>query len=82
MIDSMMRRVVSYQLQDLRCSRCKQVKSVNLRTYCECSGEYEPSERKADIVRRLEVTRSVAEYHQLATCLDVADMLLREIGHA
>lgn len=80
MIDAMLRRIVSYQLQDVRCNRCKQIKSVNLRTYCECSGEYEASERKVDIVRRLEVTRSVAEYHQLSTCLGVADTLLSQVG--
>lgn len=65
MIDAIWRRTESYGLQDLKCSRCKQLKSDNMRAYCNCSGEYEMGEKKAELWRRLEVTKNVAVFHDL-----------------
>lgn len=64
-IDSLQRRVVSYQLQDLRCGKCKTMKSENLRSHCDCSGEYQMSETRQDLVKRLQVTSRVADFHNL-----------------
>jgi DNA polymerase epsilon subunit 1 len=41
-------RSVAYQVQDLKCSKCSQIKADNLSSHCECSGEWickEPKER-------------------------------------
>lgn len=81
MIDSIQRRAVSYQLQDLRCGRCKQIKSDNLRIHCECSGEYVMSETKANLLRRLQVTGNVAEAHSLQTVTACIESLRAMIGN-
>lgn len=65
MIDAIQRRTVAYQLQDLRCARCKQIKSDNLRSHCNCSGDYDMSETRQELLRRLQVTGNVAEFHDL-----------------
>ena len=80
MIDAIQRRTVSYQLQDLRCARCKQIKSDNLRVNCECSGEYQPFESKQELLRRLQVTGNVAEFHELDTLAGVIEWTRSVIG--
>lgn len=67
MIDSIQRRVVAYQLQDLRCGRCKQIKTENLRINCVCSGDYVMADTKASLLGRLTVTANVASVHSLTT---------------
>ncbi|GAA5932437.1 hypothetical protein JCM1841_000581 [Sporobolomyces salmonicolor] len=74
-IESLQRRVVSYQLQDLRCGRCKTMKAENLRSHCDCSGEYVMAETKQELLRRLQVTANVAEFHKLSTLLSVVEWL-------
>ncbi|GAA6009169.1 hypothetical protein JCM11491_005778 [Sporobolomyces phaffii] len=74
-IESLHRRFVSYQLQDLRCSRCKTMKAENLRSTCDCSGEYVMAETKSELARRLQVTANVAEFHKLSTLAVVVESL-------
>lgn len=79
-IDGLQRRVVSYQLQDLRCSKCKTMKGENLRSNCDCSGEYQMAETRQELSKRLQVTRNVAEFHKLAT-LGAAVDWMRSMVH-
>ncbi|TNY23875.1 DNA polymerase epsilon catalytic subunit A [Rhodotorula diobovata] len=79
-IDALQRRVVSYQLQDLRCSKCKTMKGENLRSNCDCSGEYQMAETRQELSKRLQVTRNVAEFHKLAT-LGAAVDWMRSMVH-
>ncbi|GAA5880821.1 hypothetical protein JCM16303_005131 [Sporobolomyces ruberrimus] len=74
-IESLHRRFISYQLQDLRCSRCKTMKAENLRSTCDCSGEYVMAETKQELSRRLQVTANVAEFHKLSTLAVVVESL-------
>eukprot|EP01022_Parablepharisma_sp_SALTPOND_P011850 TRINITY_DN1509_c0_g2_i1.p1 TRINITY_DN1509_c0_g2~~TRINITY_DN1509_c0_g2_i1.p1 ORF type:complete len:2157 (+),score=297.67 TRINITY_DN1509_c0_g2_i1:3876-10346(+) len=34
------RRILSYQMQDLKCEKCKMIKTGLLGKYCECTGKY------------------------------------------
>ncbi|GEM10836.1 DNA polymerase epsilon catalytic subunit A [Rhodotorula toruloides] len=79
-IDSLQRRLVSYQLQDLRCGKCKTMKSENLRSHCDCSGEYQMSEMRQDLVKRLQVTSKVADFHNLQV-LATAVEWMQELVH-
>ncbi|GAA5871954.1 hypothetical protein JCM8547_006199 [Rhodosporidiobolus lusitaniae] len=74
-IDSLQRRLVSYQLQDLRCGKCKTMKAENLRSTCDCSGEYNMTETRQDLVRRLQVTANVAAFHKLDTLTVAVDWM-------
>ncbi|KAL8292541.1 hypothetical protein RQP46_001153 [Phenoliferia psychrophenolica] len=77
MVDALIRRTISYTLQDLRCKRCKQLKSENLRVHCNCSGDYEMGETKAELLRRLRVTKKIADFHHLSALQAVGDHLKR-----
>lgn len=40
LVDLMNRRAVGYQLQDLKCLKCKMVKNSLVSRYCDCTGLY------------------------------------------
>lgn len=79
-IDALQRRMVSYQLQDLRCGKCRLMKSENLRSHCLCAGEYRMLETRQELARRIQVTSNVAEFHGLKT-LGLALEWMREVLH-
>ena len=52
-------------LQDLRCSKCKQLQSDNISRHCHCSGSYQLTTSKFDTRRRLKTIVNVAIAHNL-----------------
>lgn len=38
LVDLLNRRIVGYQLQDLKCKKCKMVKNSTVSRYCDCTG--------------------------------------------
>jgi len=52
-------------LQDLRCSKCKQLQSDNISRHCHCSGSYQLTIGKSDARRRLKTIVNVAIAHNL-----------------
>jgi DNA polymerase epsilon subunit 1 len=51
------------------------MKAENLRSHCDCSGEYNMTETRQDLVRRLQVTANVAAFHKLETLTSAVDWL-------
>lgn len=66
LIDLVRQLVTAYQLQDLRCGKCKQIKSDNLSMHCQCSGAYQLTIGKVEMRRRLRIAVNVATFHGLA----------------
>ena len=62
LVHELERRVV---LQDLRCSKCKQLQSDNISRHCHCSGSYQLTASKSDTRRRLKTILNVAIAHNL-----------------
>jgi len=56
------------------------MKSENLRSTCDCSGEYVMAETKQELSRRLQVTANVAEFHKLSTLGTVVEYLQEMIA--
>jgi DNA polymerase epsilon subunit 1 len=55
----------SFTQQDLKCSKCKQVRSDNVSRYCQCSGQYQLTTNKVDLRRKLRTVVNVAIVHNL-----------------
>ncbi|KZV81197.1 DUF1744-domain-containing protein, partial [Exidia glandulosa HHB12029] len=55
----------AFTTQDLRCAKCKQVRSDNVSKHCACSGEWRYSLSKAELRRRLRIAVNVATVHNL-----------------
>ena len=51
--------------QDLRCSRCQQIKSDNISRWCKCSAPYQFTINKAEIRRKLRTIVNVAREYNL-----------------
>ncbi|KAJ7294671.1 hypothetical protein O6H91_Y241800 [Diphasiastrum complanatum] len=52
-----------YHLQDLICSKCRQVKASHLLEQCGCGGAYECSENFVNFNRRMMVFYNIAAFH-------------------
>ncbi|CAA0372322.1 unnamed protein product [Arabidopsis thaliana] len=50
-----------YQLQDLVCNRCNQVKAAHLTEQCECSGSFRCKESGSDFHKRIEIFLDIAK---------------------
>ncbi|KAG6376841.1 hypothetical protein JVT61DRAFT_1867 [Boletus reticuloceps] len=56
----------SFAQQDMRCSKCKQIRSDNASRYCQCSGSYQLVMGKAEMKRKLRTVLNVAIVHNFA----------------
>lgn len=63
LVEQLMQQLASYQLSDLKCSRCQQVKSNNLALHCHCSGRFQTVDSRTDLLKKLRTISSVAEYY-------------------
>jgi DNA polymerase epsilon subunit 1 len=55
----------SISQQDMRCSKCKQIRSNNVSLYCQCSGTQLYTVNKADVRRKLRTIVNIAIVHNL-----------------
>lgn len=76
LIEGVVKQVASFQMQDLRCSRCKQIKATNLAVHCECSGVFRTTEPRSELLKRLKVARAVAEWYSFEAFSDVVDQCI------
>ena len=56
----------SFAQQDMRCSKCKQVRSDNASRYCQCSGSYQLVAGKVEMKRKLRTILNAAIVHNFA----------------
>ncbi|KAF9240065.1 hypothetical protein BU15DRAFT_87792 [Melanogaster broomeanus] len=62
--------------QDLRCTKCKQLRSDNVSRYCQCSGSYQLVVGKPETRRKLRTVLNVAIVHSLARLKECAQVVL------
>ncbi|KAL0958719.1 hypothetical protein HGRIS_014049 [Hohenbuehelia grisea] len=66
----------NFAQQDLRCQKCKQVRSDAVSKWCQCSGAYVLTTARADVRRRLKTMVNIARVHNLAKLREVAQTML------
>lgn len=64
-MDAIHRKIMSYTLQDLRCTRCKEIKRENLAELCSCAGSFETLIPAHKLRQLLQTFLEVAEAHQM-----------------
>ncbi|KAK0199787.1 hypothetical protein DFS33DRAFT_1388090 [Desarmillaria ectypa] len=67
----------SFALQDLRCSKCRQIQSDNVSKFCQCSGAYQYTLNKGDVRRKLKTMINVAIVHNLGRLKECAQGMLQ-----
>lgn len=71
------RKIMSYTLQDLRCTRCKQIKRENLAALCSCAGTFETLIDVGDIRDLLRTFGRVADSHRMAMLKEQTEWMLK-----
>jgi DNA polymerase epsilon subunit 1 len=66
MIDVVKRMEMAFQVQDLKCMKCKRIKVDNLNQYCQCSGAVAWTVGKMEGRRKLRTIVNVATVHNLS----------------
>jgi len=66
MIDMVKRIELAFQVQDLKCLKCRRIKFDNLTMHCQCSGSVTATVSKAEGRRKLRTIVNVASVHNLA----------------
>ncbi|XP_004343753.2 DNA polymerase epsilon catalytic subunit [Capsaspora owczarzaki ATCC 30864] len=67
---------VTFQLQDLMCLTCGQVKGDNMSSFCGCSGQWRNTLATAPLVSSMRVFLSIARYHQFPLLEEVVSWIL------
>lgn len=78
LLDALQRKLMSYTLQDLRCTRCKQIKRENLAELCQCAGQFETLINVNDIKTILKTFDHVATSHGMDTLKEQTDIHLQQ----
>lgn len=65
LLDILQRKIMSYTLQDLRCTRCKQIKRENMAEFCSCAGPFETLISIEELNKLLKTFLQVAEDHNM-----------------
>ncbi|KAK9460210.1 uncharacterized protein V1516DRAFT_679244 [Lipomyces oligophaga] len=65
MLGNLQAMLISFQLQDIRCGKCRQMKSDYLSEHCPCSGEWELSISKKELIQKLQIYTKVGQYYGL-----------------
>lgn len=65
LLDVVQRKIMSYTLQDLRCTRCKEIKRENVAALCHCAGSFETLISAPELRQLLRTFSTVAENHQM-----------------
>lgn len=76
MIDIALRKLMSYNLQDLKCVRCQEIKRENLSTYCPCSGQFEFLISASDTESLLKTFLKVAQNHNMVLLQEIVNSSL------
>jgi DNA polymerase epsilon subunit 1 len=68
--------VAQYQLQDLRCGKCKKIRTGNLASYCVCSGLWVETVKRDTVLSRAKLLGSLAA----GLGLEMLEVALKELG--
>lgn len=75
-MDVVHRKIMSYTLQDIRCTRCKEIKQDNLAELCSCAGTFDTLISADKLRQLLRTFLEVAETHQMHLLKDEVQVFL------
>lgn len=80
LLDVVNRRMLSYNLQDLQCRKCRTIKRENVNELCQCAGEYRTIVDRNDIVDLYRIFNDVSRKFHLHVLKETTDNLLSMIS--
>lgn len=79
LIDVLNRKLMSYTLQDLQCTRCKEIKQDNMMKYCQCAGNYKTLIHPSEVQKLFKTFNYVADNYSMVLLKEYTDTLLNNI---
>lgn len=79
LLDTINRKFLAYNLQDLQCKKCGQIKMDNLMMHCQCAGNFKCLISKDDLVRLIETFHSLAETFNMSALRQTTEQTLHLI---
>ncbi|KAF7265187.1 hypothetical protein GWI33_021380 [Rhynchophorus ferrugineus] len=76
LLDVISRKFLSYNLQDLQCKKCSQIKMENLIVHCKCAAEFRCLVSRTDLIKLLETFLKLAERFNMPALAETVQQIL------
>ena len=70
LIDSLQRKCMGYCLQDLSCSKCREVTMYNMAKRCKCAGDFQTTTNVSNIAQLMKAFLGLAQHYQMPLLLE------------
>ncbi|XP_045460209.1 DNA polymerase epsilon catalytic subunit 1 [Harmonia axyridis] len=77
LLDIVNRKFLAYNLQDLQCKKCAQIKLENLLRYCSCSSEFKCLISREDLIKLMETFKTLAETFDMPALQETMEQSLK-----
>ncbi|KAK5871426.1 hypothetical protein PBY51_004310 [Eleginops maclovinus] len=76
LVEALQKKMMSYTLQDLVCTKCKGVKEANMPLYCKCAGDFDLTFSAKSFFDQITVFRNIASHYSMSFLEENIDWLL------
>uniref|UniRef100_A0AAX7U0J0 DNA polymerase epsilon catalytic subunit n=1 Tax=Astatotilapia calliptera TaxID=8154 RepID=A0AAX7U0J0_ASTCA len=76
LVEALQKKLMSYTLQDLVCSKCKGVKETNMTLYCKCAGDFDLTFPAKSFSEQITVFRNIASHYNMSFLEETIGWLL------
>ncbi|XP_031425753.1 DNA polymerase epsilon catalytic subunit A-like [Clupea harengus] len=76
LVAALQKKLMSYTLQDLACTKCKGVKEANMPLYCRCAGDFSLTFSIKSFSEQIGVFRNIAAHYKMGFLQETIDWLL------
>ncbi|XP_066509888.1 DNA polymerase epsilon catalytic subunit A-like [Hoplias malabaricus] len=76
LVEALQKKLMSYTLQDLECTKCQGVKEANMPLYCSCAGDFKLTFTTKNFTEQVTVFRNIAAHYNMNFLLETIDWIL------
>ncbi|KAG5892154.1 hypothetical protein JTB14_026392 [Gonioctena quinquepunctata] len=70
-------KFIAYNLQDLQCKKCSQIKLENLMKHCQCSSDFKCLVSRSDLIKLLQIFLSLAKKFDMPALSETVEQTLK-----
>ncbi|KAL6114248.1 pole [Pungitius sinensis] len=76
LVEALQKKLMSYMLQDLVCTKCKGVKEANMPLYCRCAGDFDLTFQIKSFSEQIKVFRNIASHYSMSFLEETIDWVV------
>ncbi|XP_076845905.1 DNA polymerase epsilon catalytic subunit A [Brachyhypopomus gauderio] len=76
LVEALRKKLMSYTLQDLDCSKCRGVKEANMPVYCSCAGDFQLTFTTKSFLEQVGIFQSIAAHYKMNFLLETINWIL------